>query len=161
MTSGFPDQRSGRILLVGHRVLNTRTVGTRRADGGVAVTPVVRWAQRAGVGVYQLPLPTYWTAQAGRAGSAQTTRNRNESDDAARIEFVYSQLSQYRAAGYEVPSAIAIAEDLLREDEQRWWSLFQTIGERLGWAALPLLTVGLDAEDFDIELGVEERPAGS
>lgn len=157
----FPDQRSGELLLVAHRVVNLALAGRGRRDGSVAVHAVTSWASRRGAGVYQLPLPHFHLARTaagagaagaggGPAGGAATEADPAARDhDAQRLEFVFGQLDVYRAGGYSVIGAVAIAEDLGDPRETEWWELFAEIAQRHGWEQLRVLTVPLDAAEFD------------
>ena len=148
MPASFPDQRSGRILLVAHRILSTSISGKRRDDGKPAITAVTRWASETGAGLYQLPLPSHLL---GRKDPAR---------DASRIEFVLSQLDVYRGGGYQLLGALAIAEDLDEAAERDWWTLFVETSAAHGWEDLPLGQISLDADNAtDIQFEAPQQAA--
>lgn len=167
----FPDQRSGELLLVAHRIVNLSIAGKQRGDRRVAIEAVTEWASRQGAGVYQLPLPHYHLAgpttgeetpdtadpadaadpgssAAGPVTAVLDTAPDARAYDAERLEFVFGQLDIYRAGGYSVLAAVAIAEDLDHPCETVWWDLFAEVARTHGWEQLRVLSVDLDAGEF-------------
>ncbi|MEA5052099.1 MAG: hypothetical protein VB093_01470 [Propionicimonas sp.] len=92
------DRRGYGIVLVSHSVLNGSIVGA--ADPVSAA--VVAWADAAGLGVYQLPVPDHLLPAAPDGSPGE---------DRANLEFVFGQLASYRAGGYTVAGLVLRTAD--------------------------------------------------
>ncbi|MCW5951902.1 MAG: hypothetical protein KIT69_06565 [Propionibacteriaceae bacterium] len=95
------DRRQWRLLLLGHDVLTT-------AD---AVT-VVNWADRHGVGLYQLPLPAHALRPKTASGHRSRPRIAELRDELAGLHAVFTDIADYAGAGYQILGvAITAATD--------------------------------------------------
>lgn len=95
------DRRQWRLLLLGHDVLTT-------AD---AVT-VVDWADRHGVGLFQLPLPAHALRPLTAAGHRSRPRIAELRDELADLHAVFTEIADYAGAGYQILGvAITAAAD--------------------------------------------------
>ena len=89
------DRRGRRLLLASHGVL-------AGPDAAGAARALIGWAQRHGVGVYQLPLPAHALRPRTASGRLAPPRAAELRREASELGAVVAELADYVSAGYEV-----------------------------------------------------------
>ncbi|MDF1508467.1 hypothetical protein PZE06_09730 [Robertmurraya sp. DFI.2.37] len=103
-------QRSKKILLSSHCILNQNTVidGEARALG--AIPSALEWIESEGVGILQLPCPEFTFLGLDRPPMTYEEYNNEEYRTHCRkiLLPIIEQLEEYKFAGYEIIGSLAI-----------------------------------------------------
>lgn len=103
-------QRSKRILLVSHCILNQNTVidGEARALG--AIPSALDWMKEEGVGVVQLPCPEFTLLGLDRPSMTYEQYDHSKYRDHCRKILIptMEQLEEYKRCGYEITGVLGI-----------------------------------------------------
>ncbi len=103
-------QRSKRILLVSHCILNQNTVIENEARAEGAILSATEWAMKEGFGVLQLPCPEFTFLGLNRPPMTYEQYNTPEYRKHCRgiLEPVLNQAKEYLKNGYEIPGLLGI-----------------------------------------------------
>lgn len=103
------DRRAGTIVLVTHGLLNA--LPGAPDDRAHVAAAVLAWADTHDYALYQLPPAAHHLVPHADA----QTGERLAAEDAADLDFVFSQLATYRANGYRIAGLVLSADDLASE----------------------------------------------
>ena len=103
-------QRSKKILLVSHCILNQNTVIDDEARAAGAVLSAVDWAMREGYGFLQLPCPEFTFLGLNRPSMTYEEYNTPEYRKHCRVILrpVLQQAEEYLKNGYEIVGLLGI-----------------------------------------------------
>lgn len=103
------DRRQWQLLLLSHDVLTSPDA-----------TAVVDWADRNGVGLYQLPLPAHALRPLTASGRRSRPRIAELRDELADLRAVFADVTDYLSAGYRV-LGIAVRPGTTRTQAGHAW----------------------------------------
>lgn len=105
-------QRSRRIVLLAHCILNQSAVVEPLVRAAGALEGIVRACLEAEVGIIQLPCPEAAARGPGRAPAERSDYDTAEHRALCRelIEPIRAQVAAYRQAGYEIVGLIGIGD---------------------------------------------------
>ncbi|PLS16274.1 hypothetical protein CVD28_17510 [Bacillus sp. M6-12] len=103
-------QRSKKILLISHCILNQNTVIDCEARAKGAVPSVINWAMAEGYGILQLPCPEFTFSGLSRPPMTYEEYDTAEYRKHCRsiLAPVISQLKEYSKHGYEIIGSVGI-----------------------------------------------------
>ena len=103
-------QRSKKILLVSHCILNQNTVIDEEARAAGAVLSAVEWAMNEGYGFLQLPCPEFTFLGLNRPSMTYEEYNTPEYRKHCRVilQPVLQQAEEYLKNGYEIVGLLGI-----------------------------------------------------
>jgi len=103
-------QRSKRILIVSHCILNQNTVIDNEARAEGAVQSATEWALKEGFGILQLPCPEFTFLGLNRPSMTYEEYNTPEYRKHCReiLKPILHQAEEYTANGYEIVGMLGI-----------------------------------------------------
>jgi len=103
-------QRSKRILMVSHCILNQNTVIDNEARAEGAVQSATEWALKEGFGILQLPCPEFTFLGLNRPSMTYEEYNTPEYRKHCReiLKPILHQAEEYTANGYEIVGMLGI-----------------------------------------------------
>ncbi|WP_404328645.1 CD3072 family TudS-related putative desulfidase [Mesobacillus maritimus] len=103
-------QRSRRILLVSHCILNQNTVIKEEARAFGAIPSAVDWIKNEGFGVVQLPCPEFTFLGLDRPPMTYEEYDNEEYRKHCKkiLTPIMEQLKEYRRCGYEITGVLGI-----------------------------------------------------
>ncbi|MEH7075147.1 CD3072 family TudS-related putative desulfidase [Neobacillus drentensis] len=103
-------QRSKKILLVSHCIINQNTVIDEEARAAGAVFSAVEWAMNEGYGFLQLPCPEFTFLGLNRPSMTYEEYNTPEYRKHCRVILrpVFQQAEEYLKNGYEIVGLLGI-----------------------------------------------------
>lgn len=117
------DQRSKRILLTSHCILNQNAVVQPLARSTGVMKSAVDWAHEEGYGIIQLPCPEFFFLGPNRPGMTNEQYDTPEFHQSNRglIDPVIAQLKVYQDAGYEIVGGLFVQDSPSCDPGQGNW----------------------------------------
>lgn len=115
------DRRQWRLLLLSHDILTS----DHAAD-------VVDWADRSGVGLYQLPLPAHALRPLTAGGRRSRPRVAELREELADLRAAFADVADYLTAGYQVLGLAVTAAAARGQAGQTWLHHVRLAAETVG-----------------------------